>query len=82
MTFNERVLEWVQHKDPLAAVVTSVYGHGTDWDGDTEGGFYSSFSVDIAYERSDGSKKYMGVKGDAMDSLWKWTVNNEVWEDK
>jgi hypothetical protein len=71
---NERVLAWLRdHGYPTAVSVDSVQPYGSDWNGDTEQGFYSSFSVHItftygAYEPL--TSGWMDVEGAAMQSLW------------
>ena len=77
--FVKRVLEWVQQRDPDAAEVEKVESFGSDWSGDTEGGFYSTFSVNINYRQTTGDRRFLTVEGEDMASLWKWVVNNEVW---
>jgi len=74
--FLSHVLKWVQNnKAPGAVKLDSVSGYGTDWDGDTEGGFYSRFSVDITYRTADDAKHSLDVEGEDMGSLWEWVVN-------
>jgi hypothetical protein len=74
--FRELVLAWLREKGdhPEAASVEKVSGWGTDWDGDTEGGFYDSFGVSIDWTDSDGGKHFTEPHGDAMESLWHWVV--------
>jgi hypothetical protein len=68
--FNALVLEWLKESSPLAVEVVSVSGYGTDWDGDTEGGFYSSFGVTVGYRDIDGLTCSRSVQGEDMESLW------------
>lgn len=79
-SFNHRVLGWVQRTDQAATEVAEVKAWGSH--GDTEGGFYSTFTVDIRYYASDKDDgcKYLTVEGDDMESLWKWVVNSDVWD--
>ncbi len=75
--FLARALEWVQNdRDPRATEVRAVVPYGTDWDGDTECGFYSHFDVEIHYSRGD-EKKSLGVEGEDMASLWEWMVSRD-----
>lgn len=75
--FLARALEWVKkERDPLATEVRALIPYGTDWDGDTEGGFYSSFDIEIHYSLSD-EKKSLGVNGEDMASLWEWMVSRD-----
>lgn len=72
--FNELVLAWLRQEVPEADAIEYVRGDGTDWEGDTEGGFYSRFSVEVKYRKTDGSTGYRTVSGDDMHSLWDWVV--------
>lgn len=71
--FRVMVLEWLQKERPDATAVLSVNGDGTDWEGDTDSGFYSRFGVEITYLTAVG-KKYFAVTGDDMEELWNWIV--------
>lgn len=71
MSFESRVLAWVQeHEDNEAAKIIKVLGNGSDWNGDTEAGFYSTFGVDITYEKRDGRRQTVSPEGQQMASLW------------
>lgn len=72
--FNGRVLAWVQQRYPAVAIV-SVRGSGSDWAGDTEGGFYSRFDVSIRWANAQGQVDWMDVNGEDMDSLWRALVS-------
>lgn len=72
--FEEHVLAWLQQHRPTATEVVKVDSYGTDWMGDTEGGFYSGFSVDITWLDLVGGRHSFGVEGEAMDSLWEHVV--------
>jgi hypothetical protein len=73
--FENRVLEWVKKQlDGDAVVVLTVIGRGSDWAGDTEGGFYTEFEVTIRYRLADGTVKHRDITGEDMGSLWAWTV--------
>jgi hypothetical protein len=74
VTFEEHVLPWLQQHRPEAVTVEKVTTDGSDWEGDTEGGFYSSFGVTIVYLDAAGQQKYLNVDGSDMESLWKHTV--------
>ena len=78
--FRELVLAWLRSEEGggrLDAVsVENVGGHGSDWSGSTEGGFYSTFSVDINWTDADGKTHVSDPEGEAMDSLWKWVVRS------
>lgn len=66
-----RALAWVKaEEDPDAAEVTSLTGRGSDWNGDTEDGFYSTFAVDVHYVKADGRKSVLSPEGEQMESLW------------
>ena len=79
--FYEHILPWVRENGvPDAAKVTSVESYGTDWDGDTEGGFYSKFEVTIRGQRENGQSFWNDYQGEDLMSLWKWTVR-EVFGD-
>lgn len=54
--FTARVLRWVQAKqDPKAAAIQKLVPYGTDWAGSTEAGFWEEFSVEVHYQRADGT---------------------------
>lgn len=75
--FGDHISEWIRHHDdhgPCFVELLDVSGYGTDWDGDTEGGFYSTFSVEIRYLDKAGKQQHWEVVGEDMDSLWKWVV--------
>lgn len=73
--FNERVLAWLRISDPKAESVVSVRGEGSDWAGDTEGGFFSVFTVSITYtSRGSARTQYLTVEGQDMESLWNAVV--------
>lgn len=74
--FNDHVLKWLQTLDekPQAISVTSVTGWGTDYAGDTAGGFYDEFDVSIEWIDARGKKHFDEVDGARMGSLWKWVV--------
>ena len=75
--FRELELSWLQSEGgghPDAASVEKVSSDGSDWNGDTEGGFYSAFSVDIDWTDAAGEKHFTEPEGEAMDSLWHWVV--------
>ena len=81
--FQLRVLEWLRRHHqgaPFEVVgVESVKAYGSDWDGDTEGGFRSSFSVLITYTTTDPAHPRMtrDLEGDDMESLWRFVVGGE-----
>jgi hypothetical protein len=74
--FDARVLEWVKTKQPSARSVEKVDGYGTDWAGSTETGFYDRFSVDIQFADASGASQWLEVRGEDMQSLWEWVVQN------
>lgn len=72
------VLGWIKHdQDPDAVEVLKVGGYGTDWDGDTEGGFYSSFYASVCWRRGDGTEQTRDFQGEDMASLWDWVIKGE-----
>lgn len=62
---------WDSQYTAEASQVTAVTGDGTDWAGDTEGGFYETFSVTIQYVTKDGAVRTYEASGEAMASLWR-----------
>ena len=73
--FEQIVLTWLKEKQNLPALaIMQVSGDGTDWDGDTEGGFFSSFGVTIRWQDLNGASRWLEVTGDDMQSLWTWVV--------
>ena len=74
--FQAAVLAWLKKEQNIPAQsVEQISGDGTDWDGDTDGGFFSSFGVTIRYLDLNGSKQRHEVTGDDMESLWTWLVS-------
>lgn len=73
--FAERVTAWVRERRPDFAKLISVASKGSDWGGDTEGGFYPTFRVEIVYESQRGRTKHFDVEGEEMASLWQWVVD-------
>ena len=73
--FLDAVLAWVQQRNPDAVKVISVEGHGSDWAGSTESGFYSVFDCDVSYRTSDGRLGLICAEGDVMESLWTHVVS-------
>lgn len=55
--------------------VTDVTSFGTDWAGDTEGGFRSTFEVTVTYVTATGDKRMSDIDGEALADLWNWVVN-------
>ena len=74
--FRDMVRDWLRSEEPVRdiAEVVSVNAYGTDWAGDTEGGFYSESDVYIRYKSSEGREHYASIKGEASQSLWAWIV--------
>ena len=76
--FRAHVLRWLREEKDLDAVsVESVAGYGTDWEGDTDGGFWSDQNIDMTWIDSSGQQQYTEVRGDDFMSLWHWVV--DVW---
>lgn len=55
--------------------VTAVTSYGTDWAGDTEGGFFSEFEVTVNFVTREGTERTRDLKGEALADLWSWVVN-------
>jgi hypothetical protein len=80
--FYGLVLTWLREwGNDTAAAVTAVTGDGSDWEGDTESGFYSRFSVSIQYVTASGKTATYEVHGEAMESLWRTVVARLTAED-
>ena len=60
---TELILEWLKGQDSEAVEIISSRGSGTDWDGDTESGFFKTFAVDIVYLTADGTRKHRTTVG-------------------
>lgn len=78
MPFYDVVLDWLRHagKQPGAVKVVRVEGTGSDWAGDTEGGFYDRFEVVITWEDAGGHTHREAVGGEQTASLWDWVVGS------
>lgn len=74
MTFEEHVLPWLKDAVGDAVAVERVEADGADMTGDTEGGFYPSFSVTIVYRDAAGRERRYTVEGEDMASLWSHAV--------
>ena len=74
--FNDRVLAWLRSYGgrPEAASIADVTGFGTDDAGDTDHGFYPTFSVRITWCDDAGTKHTRAVEGADMAYLWNWVV--------
>lgn len=72
--FNALVRDWLASTGVVATSVERVASHGTDWNGDTEGGFYASFDVTIHYRDHRDEPRFVDVEGEAMASLWEYVV--------
>lgn len=68
--FRAVVLEWLRKEHPEAVAIEGFETYGTDWAGDTFGGFHSEFEFTIRYACSDGGTERVEVKGEDMASLW------------
>jgi hypothetical protein len=74
--YLDAVTAWLRgniERDDVTAASASPYG--SDWNGDTEGGFYSSFELTIRWTDEQGREGWTDVDGDDMDSLWRFVVN-------
>lgn len=72
--FKVHVLEWLRTKQPEAVAVETIEASGTDWAGDTEHGFHSSFRLYITWRDASGQPHDDDVEGEAMEALWAWVV--------
>jgi hypothetical protein len=63
-----------------AIKVLSVSGYGSDWAGDTAGGFYSETSIDIRWVDAARKEHFTELKGELFSSLWHWVVS--AWKDQ
>lgn len=75
---NARILAWLQRSDPSAVALDEAEGYGTDWAGDTEGGFYSEFGLTIRYHHADGAPRSREVAGQEMEDLWRFLLPKEA----
>lgn len=73
-SFEDYVLEWLKDEEPRAVSVEGVQSYGTDWAGDTEGGFYSEADVTIKWADAEGKTHFREVRGEAMGTLWDHVV--------
>lgn len=73
--FNDVVADWLQSKGESVSEVVSVVSEGSDWEGDTEAGFYASFEVTVSWVKVDGSRGQLRVDGEDADSLWRHVTN-------
>lgn len=84
--FAAAVLAWVNAElvregvgaDP-AVTLTACSMYGTDWAGDTDGGFYSEHELTLEWVTTTGKTCRQDISGDAMESLWNAVV--AAWPD-
>lgn len=74
MTFEQMVAEWLRGKCVAVESVESVVAFGTDWAGDTEGGFHSDADVTITYWNAEGARRQETVQGEDMADLWRFVM--------
>jgi hypothetical protein len=75
--FCVHVLRWLREVKDLDAVsVEGVSGYGTDWEGDTAGGFWPDQDIGINWTDSSGARQFTEVRGDDFMSLWHWVVGS------
>lgn len=76
--FFDLILQWLQESQGHAVdEVLSAETYGSDWAGDTEGGFYPEFEVHIQYRDPSGSHWYY-VEGEDLKSLWDFVIARAV----
>lgn len=78
--FRKLVLDWAREQKPNIVEILRVRGYGTDWAGDTEGGFYSETNIEISYKTDGGREGFWEITGDTFLSLWSYVVNNGHWK--
>jgi hypothetical protein len=77
-TFEEVVLAWMradEHGDDVVEVV-GVDAVGTDWAGDTEGGFYPEFELTIRYRTNSRRNERLQVFGEDLAELWRFVMRS------
>lgn len=74
--FKGVVAEWLRAEGRDVAAVRSVTTDGTDWAGDTEGGYHSESDVDITYITATGEEKRTTIQGEEMASLWNFVMKS------
>ena len=80
--FLKAVSEWATRYYRRQLTVTQVGSHGSEWAGDSENGFYSSFEVSLYGTDDTGAGFFEDVEGEAMESLWKFVVAGFCGVDK
>jgi hypothetical protein len=71
MTFNDAVAGWLLlARDRYVASVESVVTEGSDWAGDTEGGFYGTAETTVVYTDTNGERHSVNLDGADLASLW------------
>lgn len=72
--FNAAVLAWYNSRGKPARQIISVTGRGSDWAGDTENGFHSTFDVDVVYLDDVGKQWWDTLEGEELGLLWNFVV--------
>ena len=68
---RRRALGWVQKRHPEAVAVAAIEPSGSDWEGSTEGGFFSVFALHVSWIDSEGQRHTdYDVSGEDLEALW------------
>jgi hypothetical protein len=73
--FVGHILPWLRENIPSFSELTGIVEYGTDWSGDTSGGFYAEFEMTIRYRDTGGVEHDFEVTGETMASLWRHVVS-------
>jgi hypothetical protein len=69
--FTAALAEWMRGQDIRVAQVVRVEAHGSDWEGSTEGGFYTTFGIHVEYVTQEGRRCTWSLhEGEDMAALW------------
>lgn len=77
--FYAKVLEWHLKTYPADEPerVTRVEPYGTEWAGDTEGGFYNEFELTIYYLWHGAERTRYITRPDDLVDLWNFLIRPE-----
>lgn len=75
-TFRDAMLAFLR-TEGVEAVTVEDSTYGSDWAGDTEGGFFSEFSTTLTWTTASGERGSREYAGEDMARLWQFVMRYE-----